>query len=67
MSLTTWSAYTPRHAAPGMLQKAAAWAARAWAWIDRKADQEMRGGALCLCGALLGLLVWPLIIWCYFG
>ena len=53
MSITTWSAYTPRHAAPGMLQKAAAWAAR--------------GGALCLCGALLGLLVWPLIIWCYFG
>ena len=61
MSITTWSAYTPRHAAPGMLQKAAAWAARAWAWIDWKSSQEMRGGAL------LGLLVWPLIIWCYFG
>lgn len=59
--------YEPRHAAPGVFLRLLGRAQAAARWIAWKSDQPMSGGAMALCGAVLGLITAPLILYCYFG
>lgn len=64
---TTPLFYAPRHAAPGRIKAICAWCIRAARWIAWKSDQPMSGAMMCLCGAVMGLIGWPLLIYCYFA
>lgn len=68
--------YAPRHAAPSVpldeLLKARAGTAykRLGAflrWVNIQLDKDMNGPALALCGAVMGLILWPVILYCFFA
>lgn len=59
--------YVPRHSAPGLLSQLPARFRAAVLWIARKADEPMSPAMMCVCGAILGLLWAPLLLYCYFG
>ena len=48
-------------------RKAARWAEKAARRIDARMDEEMTGAGLVLCGLLMGLAIWPVILFCYFA
>ena len=48
-------------------RKAARWAEKTARRIDARMDEEMTGAGLVLCGLLMGLVIWPLILFCYFA
>lgn len=39
----------------------------AYRWISFQIDEDMSGPAMALCGLLLGLIVWPVVLYCYFA
>lgn len=68
--------YAPRHAAPtvplGELIKVHASAAYKrlvafLCWVNIQLEKDMNGPSLALCGALMGLILWPVIFYCLFA
>ena len=47
-------------------RKAARWAQKTARRINARMDAEMSGAGLLACGIIMGLLIWPLILFCYF-
>jgi hypothetical protein len=67
-------AYAPRHAAPPLIQRIKDRACAAWkrlepvlAWINCQMEKDMSGPALALSGALMGLIIWPVLLYCFFA
>lgn len=52
-----------RHAA----RKARKWADKAVRVINAKMEEEMSEAGFLACGFLMGLILWPIIIICYFA
>jgi len=57
--------YLPRHAAkPLPLVERVK---RSIKRVDRWLDKDLSGPGLTLCGILMGLILWPVVLYCYFG
>lgn len=62
--------YSPRHAAPVIpwwerLRPLWGRMLALWGRLDAAMEKDMSGPALVLCGALMGLILWPVVLYCF--